>query len=76
MVFLGQSFGYPFKPEHSAGHFSKCQSHFWLWTDSLMDHCDESVCVCVLGARALKEEEMENKGKTKEKQVYVTFCDN
>lgn len=37
-VVLGQSIGYPFKPEHSTGCFSKCQSHFWLWTDSLMDH--------------------------------------
>lgn len=42
-AFLGQSIGYPFKPEHSAGRFSKCQSHFWMWTDSLMDHSDESV---------------------------------
>lgn len=72
-MFLGQSFGYPFKPEHSAGRFSKCQSHFWLWTDSLMDHSDESVCVCVEGG-GVKEEEMENKGRTKEKQVHVTFC--
>lgn len=37
-VVLGQSIGYPFKPEHSTGRFSKCQSHFWPWTDSLMDH--------------------------------------
>ena len=42
-VVLGQSIGYPFKPEHSTGRFSKCQSHFWLWTDSLMDHSDDSV---------------------------------
>lgn len=42
-VVLGQSIGYPFKPEHSTGRFSKCQSHFWLWTDSLMDHSTESV---------------------------------
>lgn len=67
-AFLGQSIGYPFKPEHSAGRFSKCQSHFWLWTDSLMDHSDVSV-------GGAKEEEMENKGRTKEKQAYVSFCD-
>lgn len=42
-AFLGQSIGDPFKPEHSAGRFSKCQSHFWMWTDSLMDHSDKSV---------------------------------
>ena len=42
-VVLGQSIGYPFKPEHSTGRFSKCQSHFWLWTDSLMDHSTASV---------------------------------
>lgn len=72
---MGQSFGYPFKPEHSAGRFSKCQSHFWLWTDSLMDHSDESVCVR-RGLEGVKEEEeMENKDRLKEKQVYVTFCD-
>lgn len=67
-AFLGQSIGYPFKPEHSAGRFSKCQSHFWMWTDSLMDHSDESV-------GGPQRRRVENKGRTEEKQPYVSFCD-
>lgn len=38
-MFLGQRIVYSFKPEHSTGCFSKCQSHFWLWSDGLMDRC-------------------------------------
>lgn len=64
-VVLGQSIGYPFKPEHSTGRFSKCQSHFWLWTDSLMEHS-------VQCGRAMEEveekEEMGTKSKHKEKK--------
>lgn len=69
-VVLGQSIGYPFKPEHSTGRFSKCQSHFWLWTDSLMDHSTESV-----GGqwRRRRRKGWRPKTNIKEKMVYASF---
>lgn len=58
-VVLGQSARYSFKPERSTGCFSKCQSHFWLWTNSLMDHCTQ--CWRALGGSGENESESPNK---------------
>lgn len=64
-VVLGQSIGYPFKLEHSTGRFSKCQSHFRLWTDSLMDHSNESVG----GLRRRRRLRMRGRGDGNQRQT-------
>lgn len=78
---LGQSFGSPFKPEHSAGRFSKCQSHFWLQTDSLMDHSGGGVGVHACVGRRRKGKCIENVQKKcilmqllRKKGCFGIFC--